>query len=771
MSTNFDFIDNEAKTLEQIQAEIEAANAEAEMLKQQIAALKPSAKKSPKKKEESPASISQLNLEEFLQENSTIDLDKKVQNKLYAVATFDGLDTEAVSCLEAKKNWHLKDEWRDVSNADKIAIDTETYDPDLQAAGAGWARKSGHLCGVSIAAKFGDEIWSNYYPVNHPQTDNWPIEKVIDYITRCFKQCKKRIFANAEYDMGWLNRYGVPLSAMLAQGPIDDVLAKAVLVDETWLSHSLDNVGAYYVGERKDEALLQDHQVRQAYGIQDIKKDLWKLPAGFVGAYAEQDAVLTLKADDKLDELIAKHPLTGKSLEKVYDLERRLIPMLFEIHKRGVKVDIDQANRVKKQLDEKKDEILAKINMTAGFNVNINSGDDLGRMCDRIGIKYPITAKTRKPSFTAAFLDGSDSEVLQMVRAARKITKVQSTFVDPIMEKAVDGRIYPQLNALKRVEDGLDGSSGTITGRLSCVKPNLQQVSSRDKILAPIVRSIFLPDEGYLWGNFDYSQQEPRMTIHIAYQLWKLGVPGLDRIQEAVRIFNDNPRTDNHQMVADLAGITRREAKTINLGLSYGMGALKLAKQLGLPTVIDARGREVAGKEAKDLMKTFNSKLPYLKGFMQCASRRAETVGAVTTLLGRHSRYNLWTAKNWAKSQHLGMKTKEDIDLDIERLGAGSEWYGVPLVRAKTFSAMNHIVQGSAADQTKLAMLTCYENKIVLPYTQIHDALDCPIDKSRKDAHIREIHDAMVHAMELVVPTVVDVEVGETWGSVEKYEV
>ena len=766
MSTDFDFLD-EAKPV--TQDTLDATLQEVADLEAQLKALKK--KKGIKVKEDKPTSTASLNLEEFLAEgNETTDLDKRVQNKLYEKALWDTLDIEAKSAIEMKMNWHIKDEWRDVSNADKIAIDTETYDPDLQAAGAGWARKSGHLCGVSIAAKFGDEIWSNYYPINHPNTNNWPKDKVIDYITDCFKKAKVRVFANAEYDMGWLNRYGVPLSAMIANGPIDDVLAKAVLVDETWLSHSLDNVGAFYVGERKHEELLKDHQVRSTYGIQDIKKDLWKLPAGFVGAYAEQDAVLTLKADDALDPYIAHHPLTGKSLEKVYDLERRLIPMLFEIHKRGVKIDVNRAEQVKVELEQKKQELQNKINEIGGLKININSGDDIGAACDNLGISYPRTARTNKPSFTADFLDNSENEFLLMIREARKIGKVQSTFIDPIIDKCVDGRIYPQLNALKRVEDGLDGSSGTITGRLSCVKPNLQQVSSRDKVLAPIVRSIFLPDEGYLWGNFDYSQQEPRMTIHIAHLLSQLGVVGLDRVEEAVATFNANPRTDNHQMVADMVGIARRPAKTINLGLSYGMGALKLAKKLGLPTEIDERGKEVAGKEAKDLMKLFNQKLPYLKGFMNCAAQRAQNVGAVTTLLGRHSRYNLWTAKNWAKSQHLGMRVKEDIERDIAQLGEKSEWYGVPLVRAKTFSAMNHIVQGSSADQTKLAMLTVYENKIVLPYTQIHDALDCPIDKTRVHAHVKEIHDAMVHAMELVVPTVVDVELGETWGSVQKYE-
>lgn len=743
MNTNIDdFINTEAKSIEEIKAEIEKATAEEAELKAKIAALK--VKKVPTK--------------------TTKTRQTQIQPQ------YEFLDNEAKSHLEALSDWQIKDEWRDVSTADLIAIDTETYDPDLKSAGAGWARGTGRLLGVSIAAKWGDEIWSNYYPVNHPHTNNFEIEKVISYITKCLTSCKgPRVFANAEYDIGWLNRYGVPLAAFLEHGPIDDVLAMAVLVDETWLSYSLENVASFYCGEHKDEALLNNDQVRNAYGIQDAKSDLWKLPAKFVGPYAEQDAIVTIKAYEKLKHLMDAHPLTGKSLWKVYDVERRLIPMLFEIHKRGVKVDLDRAAQIKDELKEQQLKLKKYLNNMAGFEVNPMSGDDLGRACDNLGIAYSRTAKTNKPSFTADFLDNSDSEFLQTVRQLRKISKVESTFVDAILDKAINGRIYPQLNALKRTEDKTEGSSGTITGRFSCVKPNLQQVSSRDTVLAPIVRSMFLPDEGYLWGNFDYSQQEPRMTIHIAYQLYKLGVPGLDRITEAVKRFNDNPRTDNHQMVADLAGISRREAKTINLGLSYGMGALKLAKKLGLPTEI-VNGKEVAGQEAKDLMKLFNTKVPYLKGFMNCASKRAMDCGAVTTLLGRHSRYNLWTSKNFEQSRHLGVRTKEDIDADITNRGTDSEWYGVSLVRANTFSAMNHIVQGSSADQTKLAMLTCYENKIVLPYTQIHDALDCPIDKSRIKQHVKEIHDAMVHAIDLAVPTVVDIELGETWGTVKKYE-
>lgn len=736
------FIEKEAKTIDEIKASTQAALDKAAKVEAELKALKAARgiKDTPATKQISTASL------------------------------FKVIDAEAKSHVEGLANWFLKDEWRDVSTADMIAIDTETYDPDLKAAGSGWARGTGYLLGVSITAVWGNEIWSNYFPVQHPDTQNYPTEKVIQYIKECLYKCKgPRIFANAEYDIGWLNRYGVPLEAFLANGPIDDVLAMAVLVDETWLSHSLENVASYYCNMHKDESILRDPQLLSYYQIKDPKSEMYKLPARFVGSYAEQDTLVTLHAYKTLLPLINAHPLTGKSLERVYDVERRLIPMLFEIHKRGVKVDVQRAEQIKVEIGQQREEMLKRLEHFAGFRVNPLSGDDLGKACDNLGIEYPVSAKLRKPSFTASFLENHDSEFLQTVRQIRKLSKIESTFVDAVLDKAVNGRIYPQLNALKRTEDGGNtASSGTITGRFSCTKPNLQQVSSRDKILAPLVRSMFLPDEGYLWGNFDYSQQEPRMTIHIAYQLYKLGVQGLDRIEEAVKKFNDNPYTDNHQMVADLAGITRREAKTINLGLSYGMGALKLCQQLGLPTETKD-GREVAGQEGKDLMKLFNNKVPYLKGFMTCASRRAEQAGAVTTLLGRHSRYDMWTAKNFGLSQKLGIKKKEDIEADIANNGVNSPWHGVSLVRAKTFSAMNHIVQGSSADQTKLAMLTVYENKIVLPYTQIHDALDCPIDKSRVKQHVTEIRDAMVHAMDLVVPTVVDVEIGETWGSVEKY--
>ena len=390
------FINKEAISIEDLKARIAEAEAEKASITKQLAELKDVAKP------------------------------KKAKAKKILTPQYDFLDAESKSNIEALSNWEVKNEFRDLSTADVIAIDTETYDPDLTKFGSGWARGTGFLLGVSVAGLWGDEIWSNYYPLNHPRTENFNTEDIIEYVTKSLSSSKVKVFANAEYDMGWLNRYGVPLSAFLETGPVDDVLAMATLVDETWLSHSLDNVGAFYCHEHKDESLLYDPRVQNAYGLSTPKSEMYKLPAKFVGPYAEQDAVLTLKCYQVLKKLIAAHPLTGKSLEKVYNLECRLIPMLFEMHKRGVKVDLDRAEQVKRDLKAETDKLSNRLYEISGMpNINVMSGDDLGAACDILNIDYPCTLKTNKPSFKASFLENHDSEFLRTVRSIRKMKKVE----------------------------------------------------------------------------------------------------------------------------------------------------------------------------------------------------------------------------------------------------------------------------------------------------------------------------------------------------------
>ena len=133
------------------------------------------------------------------------------------------------------------------------------------------------------------------------------------------------------------------------------------------------------------------------------------------------------------------------------------------------------------------------------------------------------------------------------------------------MEKATKGRIHCQFH-----------STGTVTGRFSSSNPNLQQVPARDQELAPLIRQLFIPEEGEEWVCADYAQQEPRVLVHYA------SLKNIDSAITARDNYQKDERTDFHQMVADMAHIPRKQAKTINLALFYGMGQKKLAKELGL---------------------------------------------------------------------------------------------------------------------------------------------------------------------------------------------
>ncbi len=159
------------------------------------------------------------------------------------------------------------------------------------------------------------------------------------------------------------------------------------------------------------------------------------------------------------------------------------------------------------------------------------------------------------------------------------------------MKYQINGRIHGEINQLR------SDNGGTVSGRLSMSNPNLQQVPARNKDFGPKIRSLFIPEEGHQWGSFDYSQQEPRMTVHYAASIGE----GYEGSQELVDAYK-NASADFHQTVADLVGIERTQAKTIGLGLMYGMGKNKLANSLGLTK-----------DEADILIIKYNKKVPFVK--------------------------------------------------------------------------------------------------------------------------------------------------------------
>jgi DNA polymerase I-like protein with 3'-5' exonuclease and polymerase domains len=273
-------------------------------------------------------------------------------------------------------------------------------------------------------------------------------------------------------------------------------------------------------------------------------------------------------------------------------------------------------------------------------------------------------------------------------------------------------------------------NGGTVTGRFSYSNPNLQQIPARNKDLGPMIRSLFIPEEGHTWGCFDYSQQEPRLVVHYS------ALDNLYGVSDVIEAYKDG-EADFHQIVAEMADIPRSQAKTINLGLFYGMGKNKLQAELGINE-----------DKAKDLFKQYHNRVPFVKTLMDSVMRRAQDKGRVRTLLGRRCRFNLWEPNQYGIHKALPYD-------------AASAEHGPGIRRAYTYKALNKLIQGSAADMTKKAMVELHKEGII-PHIQVHDELDISV-KGNAD----KIKEIMESAVELEVPNKVDYESGSNWGNIK----
>jgi len=606
-----------------------------------------------------------------------------------------------------RSDWVAPDILPDLSSASRIAVDLETKDPNLRVSGPGWATGNGHVTGIAIAT----DGWSGYLPIRHEGGGNLDAGFVFRWLNKSLSTNCDKIFHNALYDVGWLRREGVTLN-----GKIQDTVIAAPLIDENRRQYSLNSLGLDYCKEIKDETLLTE--AAKSYGV-DPKAEMYKLPAKFVGEYAEQDAVLTLKLWDKLKKL-----LEIQKLEPIYELESSLIPLLVEMRWRGVRVDVNKAEETVAKLKQQEKDCIKQIKYKYGVDVDVWASASVAKAFDKAGLTYPRTQKTNAPSFTGKWLEGLDHGLPKLVVEARKLQKIRSAFIENmILEHSHNGRIHGQMHPLR------GDSGGTVSGRFSYSTPNLQQVPARDPILGPLVRGLFLPEEDHVWGAYDYSQQEPRLTVHYASTM---NLPGSDEAVSAYR----HDDADFHQIVADMAGIARKDAKVINLSLSYGMGKNKLIQALGINEL-----------EAEALFNNYHSKVPFIKELTLSCSRRAENVGEITTLLGRKCRFDMYEARN-EKTQPLPM------DKAIEE-------YGQNIRRAFTYRAFNRLIQGSAADMTKQAMLDLWKEGIV-PHIQVHDELDISVKNKEESRKIVEIMETCV---DLNVPSKVDAEIGDTWGT------
>ena len=609
-----------------------------------------------------------------------------------------------------QSDWVAPDSFPNLSNAKEIAIDLETCDPNMESMGPGWPRRDGYVVGYAVAV----EGWSGYFPVAHGGGGNLDKRRVERWIMDVLASPADKIMHNAAYDCGWLKASGFTIN-----GRIIDTMIAAPLLDENRFSFALNSLGFDYLKETKSEAGLK--QAAGDFGVHP-KKELWKLPAMYVGNYAEQDAALTLKLWQYL-----KVKLRQDDVESIFDLETRLLPVLLGITERGIRFDRAKCERLIDGLMKREKELHSLIKSQAGTSVDIWAGASIAKAFDKLNVAYPKT-ENGLPSFTKSFLDECPHPVGKMIIEARETNKTHSTFLQPYLNfSAKDGRIHPHVNQLRN-DDG-----GTVSGRLSMNNPNLQQVPARHEIIGPMVRSLFLPEEGQIWASNDFSSQEPRLLVHYASLL---GLPGAEIMVDAYRA---DPDTDFHQMVADMAGIKRKDAKTIGLGLMYGMGVAKLANQLDL-----------THEEAKELIHTFHTKVPFLKGTVNAVMRRIEhpsSGGAIRTLLGRKCRFPLWEPMQWSSNKALPYEQ-------------ASIAYGLQIKRSGTYKGLNRLIQGSAADQTKMAMVALHEAGETL-LLQVHDEIVLSVADRGQAERAAEI---MANCVKMEIPNRVDVEIGPSWG-------
>ena len=617
-----------------------------------------------------------------------------------------------IPLFQPPSEWTPPEQFPDLSDAKEIAVDLETYDPNIKETGPGWAVGNGYVVGVAIAV----DGWRGYFPIKHEGGGNFDERILKKQVQRIMDLPCDKIFHNAAYDVGWLRWWGVEV-----KGKIIDTMIAAPLIDENRLRYSLNELGKDYLKETKSEGLL--YEAAREWGV-NAKSEMYKLPAMYVGPYAEQDADLTLRLWNHF-----KVELIKQELSSIFDLETRLFPCLLDMKTKGVRVDLTKAEKIKKDLQKKEDFLLFQIKKDTGVDVDIWAAVSVAKAFDQQGIRYERTPKSDQPKFDKNFLSTHKHPLAKMVVQAREFNKARTTFIDTILTHQHHGRIHADINQMR------SDTGGTVTGRFSYSNPNLQQIPARNKDIGPLIRSIFVPDEGCKWGSFDYSQQEPRVLVHFA-ALTGGGLKGADEVIESYK--TEDP--DFHQAVADMAGIDRRTAKTINLGMMYGMGKGKLASELGL-------GKE----DTEDLFAKFHANVPFVKQLMEQATRKAENVGFLRTLLGRKCRFDLWEPRAFGihKALPLWQAEKE---------------YGRDLQRAWTYKALNRLIQGSSADMTKKAMVDLYEEGIIA-HIQVHDELNCSIDSDGEKNKIKEV---MENTVELKVPLKVDAEIGPSWGEIKK---
>lgn len=609
--------------------------------------------------------------------------------------------------------------------AKELIIDIETYDPDLKTKGPG-ARRDGYIIGIAVATE--DDSW--YFPMQHSKAyDPQGINMDRDIVLRWAKRelCRPvipKIGANLLYDLDYLWQAGVEVP-----GPYLDTLIAEPLIDENSFTYSLEHCAQKYLDEGKRGDQLYEW-LSKAYGGQPTRKDqagrIYLAPPQMVGQYALGDVELPRAILRKQRQVMATD-----DLEPIFDLETRLVPMMLAMRRRGVAVDVSRTEEIDERMTSEATRLRDELE---AYGIDPWSNDTIAWYCDQHNLTYPSTAQGN-PSFRGTWLERHQNEVLRSIYELRRLEKNAGTFLEgAILGNQVNGRIHTQFHQLRGDE------YGTVSGRFSSSHPNLQNIPARDEELGPLIRSLFIPDPGEIWFSDDWSQIEFRLLVH-----YGIGASA-DKIREQYRT---DRSTDFHKFVSELTGIERKPAKNINFGLVYGMGETTMAANLGQPLAV-----------VKPMFRTYHDTVSFVKDLYNLCDRRARQRGWIRTILGRRRRWDRWESTNWDTAKKDGSFSEQEA----------REKYEHRVRRAHTNKALNALLQGSAADIMKKAMVDIWEAGICdtlgAPLLTVHDELNWSVPQTKEafQAH-DEAGRIMEECVSLKIPLIADTGQGDSWGA------
>lgn len=679
-----------------------------------------------------------------------------------------GITSVQISMLPAS-SWMRPSVFPNLRDSEVVFIDTETWDPELRlrGKGPGFIREAAHVIGVSICARSrSGELFKGYYPIRHlaDTQSNFEPDRVFQWLKDELNSDVPKGGANLLYDLEGLRVDG----GVTITGPLWDIQNAEGIIDEesalvTSLSHrgfALGKLGLKYCGVSKDESELD--KIQTLLGIKSIKAGLRDFPASVCGPYAERDAELSMEVWDK-----QKGEIERQGLSAVWQLECDIVPYLLQMRVNGVRVDANRAEDVSKALGVERSRMLDELRESAGFAVDPDSNDDLSRLCEQTHVQ-PLLTGTGRNSFTANWLKEQEHPAFKKVNECRRIHKVDRDFVrGVIMGSNYKGRIHSQFHQLKRSKDSGEADSqedGTRSGRFSSTNPNLQQIPIRDKVLGPLIRSLFIPEDGGEWFCGDYSGQEPRLLSHYAARAARAGMlteKAAKAAEDLLQAYIKDPRLDYHQKVADMTGLERDTAKPLNLMLVYGAGMKKVALTTGWITRQQYYEKDFKLPDnVTGFFASYHEGVPFVKELLKASDNLGQRRGYVTTYLGRRRHFDTWIPKTKEKGD---FRATEPLPLAL----AQAQWPDEVLIRADTRKALNAVIQGSAADMGKVALRELGRAGL-LPQILVHDEFNRSITGGREEA--QKIWHVMKHAVPLLLPVLVDAGVGANWSEAKMKE-